>query len=124
WYATYLFVAFLVAGPAFAAYANANLDTPLILNVLQRFFLLAHTAVAPLIGFAVLALRPLAPRVRFSPRALERAAAAVAIAAALALVPLNYGVLDRRDDHAARRYAMDVLSSVKPNGVLLAGGDG
>src|SRR5439155_15707149 len=34
-----------------------------------------------------------------------------------------FSALDRRDDNVARRYAMDVLATVKQNGVLLAGAD-
>lgn len=124
WYATYLLIAFAVAGPAFAAYSNVDISNPVVFGVLQRFFLLAYTAAAPLAGFAALWILALARRTSVPSRLLEGASAAVVVLLLVALGALNFAALDRRDDHAARRYVMDVLTTVPQNGIFISGADG
>lgn len=123
WYATYLLIAFAVAGPAFVAYSNANVSQEFGLAILERFFLLPRTAIAPLAGFAVLGAATLAARVRLPQRILVGAAAGIAIAVALALVPVRYAETDQSDNHWARIVAEDILGTLKPDTVLFAYGD-
>lgn len=122
WYVVYLGIAFLVTGPAFALYSNADLKDETTRAVLERFFLMPMTVVAPLAGFAVVAVADLSRRI---PRRLpaELAAGLVAVAAALAFVPLSYAQVDESGDHAARTFAMDILDTLKPGTLFLAGGD-
>src|SRR5439155_17955929 len=124
WYATYLLVAFVVAGPVFAAYSNVDIGNPIVFGVLQRFFLLAYTAAAPLAGFAVVGAIDLARRTSLRRSVLEVASGAVVAAALVALAAVNLGSLDRRDDRAARRYVTDVLATVPQGGIFIAGADG
>jgi len=124
WHATYLLIPFVVAGLAFAAYSNVDIGNPIVFSVLQRFFLLAYTAVAPLSGFAVVGAIDLARRTSLRRSVLEGASAAVVAAALVALAAVNLGSLDRHDDHAARRYVTDVLATVPQNGIFIAGADG
>jgi hypothetical protein len=95
-----------------------------VFGVLQRFFLLAYTAAAPLAGFVVVAAVELGRRTALPSRILETACAAVAVLLLVALGAANFRALDRRDDHSARRYVMDVLAAVPQNGAFIAGADG
>jgi hypothetical protein len=123
WYATYLLIAFGVAGPAFIAYSNAKIDDPTVQAVLGRFFLMPYVAVAPLVGFAVLAAGELAGRLRLSRRVLETALAAVTLSAAIAIVVLNYRDIDQSTNHVARTFGEDLLATMRPNAIFFGGGD-
>lgn len=123
WYAIYLLTVFTVAGPAFTAYSNANVSDETTRSVLERFFLLPHVAVAPLAGFAVLAAGDALARLRI-PRPLGAAVVgAITTAAALILVPMSYRDIDQSNNHVARIFGEDLLATLKPNTVFLAGGD-
>jgi hypothetical protein len=55
WYLWFSLIAFVCAGPFFVWITNLNLATaPSALFVLQRFFLLLHVVLAPLLAFGVL----------------------------------------------------------------------
>jgi hypothetical protein len=123
WYFWFALLAFAAAGPLFVAYANINLAVPAALFVLERFFLLAHVVLAPLMAFGVLlAAELLARGVRR--RAPAEAAVALGVgAAALALVLVHCAALDQRENHVARHFGEDILASLEPGALLLAGGD-
>ena len=118
-------LAFAIAGPAFAAYSNINVSTPLTRSVLERFFLLPHVVVAPLSALGVVFAGELARdrlgaawRIRG-----ESALAAVGIAAAAAVAIVSFGSIDESDNHFARHFAEDILGTARPNAILFAGGD-
>jgi len=123
WYATYLLVAFGVAGPGFISYTNAKITEETTRAVIERFFLMPHVILAPLTGFAVLAAGEAAARIRLPRRVVEPAIAGIAIVAAATLVPLNYRGIDQSDNHFARTFAEDLFATIKPNSIFLAGGD-
>jgi len=123
WYATYLLIAFALAGPAFVGYSNAKIDDPTVRSVIERFFLMPYVVVAPLAGFAVLAAGELAARTRLAPRLLERATAGVALVAAIAIAAINYTGIDQSNDHVAHTFGEDLLASMRPNALFFGGGD-
>lgn len=123
WYATYLLIAFIVAGPAFTAYSNVKVAEDTARAILERFFLMPHTVVAPLAGFAVLAAEEAAGRVGLRPALAGRVAAAAAAALALLIVPLDYRRIDQSDQHQLRTFGGDILATLKPNSIFMAGGD-
>jgi hypothetical protein len=124
WYFWFVLLAFIFAGPGFVAYANADLSAGPTLFVLERFFLLSHVILAPLIAFGLgLAserLAALLPRLRG--QALV-AVTAAALLIALSSVVTNYPTIDQSQNHVARHLAEDILSTTKPGTLLLVGGD-
>ena len=119
WYLAQVALGWIVAGPAFIAYASIDPANPVSRSVLERFFLLPHTITAPLLGLGLAALADLAPR-GIVPRGWVVGAAAVAAAI---LAVLAYPLVDRRDDHVARLYGSDILESVDKGAILLTVGD-
>lgn len=122
WWLTRTGAAFIVAGPAFVAYANIDPTGPVNRVVLERFFLLPHVITAPLIALGITGVaaavtdrlrRPLA-----QPVVLGAAAALV-----IALAVVTYPLADRRTDRVARGYSLDILESVEPGTILLTNGD-
>jgi Protein of unknown function (DUF2723) len=121
WFAA---LAFLVAGPAFMAYANLDVSQPYGLWVLQRFFLLSHVILAPFVALGVaLAIEIVGTRLAAGARVAKIAIAAAVVAAAGASVATHYRALDQSNNHLARTYAEDVLSSLDPHAILLGAGD-
>jgi 4-amino-4-deoxy-L-arabinose transferase-like glycosyltransferase len=124
WYFWFVLLAFMFAGPGFAAYANINLSTGPTLFVLERFFLLSHVIIAPLMAFGLsLVSERLAA---FLPKL--RAQALVVVTATALLIAsgsvlTNYTAIDQSKNHVARRLAEDILSTTKPGTLLLVGGD-
>ncbi|MDE3102000.1 MAG: DUF2723 domain-containing protein [Chloroflexota bacterium] len=123
WYATYLLIGFVIAGPLFAVYSNANISDDTTLSILERFFLMPHAVVMPLAGFAVVAAGEAARRLPLARRPLEMIAAAVAVVVALAFVPLHYGEIDRSSDHTARTFGNDLMASTRQNAIFMVSGD-
>jgi hypothetical protein len=118
-------IAFAVAGPAFVAYSNINISTPLTRSVLERFFLLSHVIVAPLTAVGVIGIgqlvRDRVARTR-APIA-EAAAGAIAVTVSVAFAVASLSAIDESDNHFARRFAEDILATTRPSGILFAGGD-
>lgn len=123
WYATYLLIGFVIAGPLFSAYSNANLADDTTLLILQRFFLMPHAIVAPLAGFAVVAAGEGVRRLPVPRRSLEMAAASIAVVIAIALVPLHYREIDRSNDHTARTFGEDLMASARKGAIFMVAGD-
>lgn len=124
WFGLFAVLAFVGAGPAFAAYANINLDLPATHVVLERFFLMSHVAVAALAAFGVLfatneARRFLRTRADLAPIAV-RGIAAAAIAAGIVA---SYAAVDQSQNRVARQYAEDLLKTLDKGTVFLANGD-
>src|SRR4029077_762011 len=121
----FLATAFVVAGPAFVAYANVNSADPLVRAVLERFFLMPQVVVAPLGALGMLEaaerLRALLGRGRERMATLAVGTASTALAVGVAA--LNFAAIDRHDDQTARHYAEDIRASAPRGAVLLAGGD-
>jgi hypothetical protein len=124
WYFWGCLLSALLAGPAFAAYANVDLENPVALWVLRRFFLLPHVLVAPLagLGFASFAgvVTSRIPRQR---RLADVTLASLALLLIAVPAALRYRAIDQHDNHVTRRFAEDVLRSVPPRSVLLGNGD-
>jgi hypothetical protein len=121
WFAS---LAFLFAGPAFVAYANMNLDAPQALYVLERFFILPRVVVAPLTAFGVVLVGRALSRFHASlrPRAVPLTAVAV-IAASTFAAWQHYAAIDQSRNHVARHFGEDILTTLPPGALLLAGGD-
>src|SRR5215831_11111912 len=83
WYFWFTLLGFAFAGLAFVAYANINLAVALTQFVLERFFLLSHVVVAPLMALGVVLAAELVGRLSAGVRA--RADLLVAGAISLAL---------------------------------------
>src|SRR5262249_9168283 len=89
---------------------------------LERFFLLPHVIIAPLMALGALALgRPVIERA--GPR-LEAAALGLAAVVALTVPAARaYSRIDQSGNYLAEHYAEDVLDSLPPGSLLLAAAD-
>lgn len=126
WYFWFSLLAFVFAGPFFAALTNLNLGSaPQALFVLERFFLLPEVIVAPLValGIAMIAefVASSAPTLPVRPVPLISGAIAVVLAVSLIT---NYKRIDQSDNRIARTYAEDVFNTIEPNTILFVTGDG
>ena len=126
WFFCFSLLAFIFAGPFFVWITNLSLTTaPSGLFVLQRFFLLSHVVLAPLIAFGILGIGKriarVAPKSPISALGLTALVCFVAIAASVAL---NYRKLDQSRNLIARRFGEDVFNLARPHSILLASGDG
>ena len=65
-------------------------------------------------------LASMVPRIRAHASSL---AAAAVLIAALGVTIAHYAEIDQSGNHAARRFAEDILATLKPNSILLANGD-
>jgi hypothetical protein len=126
WYFWFSLIAFIFAGPFFIWITGLNLATaPSALFVLQRFFLLSHVALAPLIAFGVLALVQFLVRHTGSTQSLTlRIVAATCLVAVVINVTTNYRRLDQSRNSIARHFGEDVFDTIRPNSILLVSGDG
>jgi len=122
WWLARTVPAFVLAGPAFVAYANIDPNGPVNRVVLERFFLLPHTLTAPLVALGLTGLAGAAAerlrRPMTAPAVLGAAGALV-----LVLAVMTYPLVDRRTDRVARGYSLDILESVEPGTILLTNGD-
>jgi 4-amino-4-deoxy-L-arabinose transferase-like glycosyltransferase len=146
WYFWFSLLAFAFTGPVFVAYANINLSVPLTRFVLERFYLLSHVVLAPLVAFGVLLVTGLVASVvprswckgfdstaagRKLPRLdlnSARGASTALVTAAMLLcitagVIANYREIDQSKNHAARRFAEDIFATLEPDSILLVNGD-
>jgi hypothetical protein len=125
WYFWSCLLSVLLAGPAFAAYANIDVSNLPLLWAMRRFFLLPHVILAPLValGFAWLAKVIVSKISRQRQRTANVALATIAIVLIAVPALLRYSALDQHDNHVARFFAEDVLSSAPPRSVLLGLGD-
>lgn len=126
WYFWFSLVAFVFTGPFFVWITDLNLSTaPSALFVLQRFFLLSHIVLAPLIAFGVLALAQFVARSTSATAlgALRIVAAACLVVAAI-MAATNYRRIDQSQNLIARRFAQDVFNTTRPGSILLVNGDG
>ena len=126
WYFWFSLIAFVLAGPFFVWITNLNLaSAPASLFVLQRFFLLSHVILAPLMAFGVLLIARLMARLRpsMSILALRLTAAACLIAFSVSVV-MNYRHLNQSRNFIARRFGEDVFALARPHSILLVTGDG
>jgi len=124
WYFWFIVLAFAFAGPIFVAYANMNLSVPLTSFVLERFYLLSHVVLAPLISFGVLlAAELLARAVPLLRTRATAGATALVLVAVFAGVIANYREVDQSKNHAARRFAEDIFATLEPGSILVVNGD-
>jgi hypothetical protein len=119
WYLAEGALAWVVTGPLFIAYASIDPANLVSRSVLERFFLLPHVLSAPLLGLGLASLADLAPR-SVVPRGWVVGAGAVAVAVSAIL---GYASADRREEHIARNYGVDILASVDVGAILLTVGD-
>jgi hypothetical protein len=126
WYFWFSLIAFIFAGPVFIWMTGLNLTTaPSGLFVLQRFFLLSHVALAPLVAFGVLALAHFAARsVTSTQWWAVPIVTATCVAAVVISVATNYRRLDQSQNSIARHFGEDVFSTIPPSSILLVTGDG
>ncbi len=126
WYFWFSLLAFVCAGPFFAALTNLNLSSvPQALFVLERFFLLPEVIVAPLLALGIVMVAEfIGASARALPvRPLPLVSGAVAVVLAVSLLT-NYRRIDQSNNHIARTYAEDVFATIEPNTILLLTGDG
>ena len=116
---------FVIVGPAFAAYSNISLSSQLTRSVLERFFLASHVVLAPLaaLGIALIAEVAGGRRGMLRGRTASLAAAVAAVAVAAGLAWTQFDAIDRSQDHWARSFAEDILSTARHDAILFAGGD-
>jgi hypothetical protein len=114
-----------LAGPIFAIVSNLDTNIAGYAWVLRRFFLLPHAVAAPLQAVAIAAiaawLARQSPRRRAGTIDIAVATAGLTVIALMAVT--EHGAIDQRDNHLARTYAEDILATMPPQAVLLAGGD-
>ena len=125
WYFWGCLLSVLLAGPAFAAYANIDVSKLPALWVLRRFFLMPHVVLAPLaaLGFAGLmgVIEARLPKQRL--REARVVLASLVVAAIAIPAGLQYSKINQHDNHVARLYAEDLLATAPPRSVLLTLGD-
>ncbi|MEY2546524.1 MAG: hypothetical protein QOG48_1641 [Verrucomicrobiota bacterium] len=122
WYLWFVGIAVIFAGAFFVAITNLNIATaPSALFVLQRFFLLSHVVVAPLLAFGILLLGEVAPSLGIGR---NRVAAGLAFIATAATACVTYRHVDLSRNQIARIFATDVYESIEPRTIVLATGDG
>ena len=126
WFFWFSLLAFVFAGPFFIWITDLNLATaPSALFVLQRFFLLSHVVLAPLMAFGILGIGKRIARVApKSPIPALGLTALVCFVVIVASVALNYRKLDQSRNLIARRFGEDVFNLARPHSILLASGDG
>jgi 4-amino-4-deoxy-L-arabinose transferase-like glycosyltransferase len=124
WYFWFALLAFAFAGPVFVGYANINLDVPMTQFVLERFYLLSHVVLAPLMAFGALLAAELVGRLRpaLRPRA-ELVTAAAVLLVLVGGVIAHYRQIDYSKDHITRRLAEDILATLDPDSILMLNGD-
>ncbi len=118
-------IAFAFSGVSFAAYANADPGVELVRAVLERFFLLPLVVIAPLTALGITLLADEAARIagQLSSRTRRVAVSGLLGGLALASAPLLWHDIDQSTNQVARRFGLDILSDVEPNGIFFAGGD-
>lgn len=120
WYFWFSLLAFACAGPFFVWIANVDLATaPLALFVLQRFFLLSHVVLAPLLALGVLLIANLLSRWKHAPAL----AIAGCLLAVIFIALTNYHRIDQSRNVIARHFGEDVLATSSPDSILLITGD-
>jgi len=125
WYFWFVILAVAFSGVGYMFATNLDPTTEIGIFVLQRFFLLPLVVVAPLTGLGVALLGQIASSLHPSFTVL-RATTGVAIvgaAASLAVVGVNYSVINVSNDHVTSNYASDVLQGLLPHTILFATGD-
>jgi hypothetical protein len=125
WYFWFSILAFAGIGPFFVSITNLNLATaPFALYVLERFFILPHVVLAPLLALGVLMIAEFiashGPALPIQPL---RLVAGVGLIAVLAILLTNYRGIDQSHNHIARSFGEDVFATVEPGAILLASGD-
>ncbi len=120
-------LAFLVAGPLFAAYANPDLSDPINQGILQRFYILPAIPVGILAGIEVLgsldALIERLGRARPAARPGLAAAALLVMALPVASVAAHGPALDQNGNTVAQSHAEDLLRTLPTRAILLMRGD-
>jgi hypothetical protein len=126
WYFWFSLLAFVFVGPVFIWITNLNLQTaPSALFVLQRFFLISHVLLAPLMAFGVLWIAKITARsARWLPISALQLTAAACFVTIAASVAMDYRKLDQSRNSIARRFGEDVLGLARPRSILLVSGDG
>ena len=112
WYLWFSLIAFVCVGPLFVWMTNLNLATaPSALFVLQRFFLLSHVVLAPLLAFGVLFIMETIIASAATPRlAYVVLIAGAGLSAVVATLLMNYSKIDQSHNHIARRFGEDELT--------------
>ncbi len=111
-----LVLAFVVAGPAFVAYANPSIDNPVVYGVLERFYVLPSIFVAVLVGAGVAQVATVLRQ------PWHLAAAALGLIPVVALV-LHTPQMDQSTNTVDHDYGFDVLTPLEPNALFLLTGD-
>jgi hypothetical protein len=121
-YFRFFLTAFVVAGPAFVAYANMDLSKETALFILERFFLLSHVAAAPVMALGAILLARLFSGVA-GKRLAYPALTLGSLAALVILVVAEYRRVDQSHNYIAEGYAHQVLDSLPPGALLFAAAD-
>lgn len=120
WYVWFCLIAFAFAGLFFVSITELNLATaPHALFVLERFFILSHVVLAPLLAFGLLFIAKFIA----SPIWRRILITGLGLGVVGTTVLLNYRRIDQSQNHVARSFGQDVFASVGPDSMLLARGD-
>ncbi len=125
WYLWFTLIAFVCGGPFFVWITGLNLATaPSALFVLQRFFLLSHVVLAPLLAFGVLFIVETIASSAGTPRPIHTGVIGTCGLIAIgASILTNYSRIDQSHNLIARHFGEDVFESAEPASIFLATGD-
>jgi hypothetical protein len=121
-----LAVAFLAAGPGFVAYANPAYPDELTKGIVARFYILPSIPIGILAGLGAWWVLERAAAARVAPRRpgiTVAVAGAALLAAPVAAAAVHYRTADQSGNRVAFHYGEDVLSSLRPNALLIMSGD-
>lgn len=125
WYFWFGLIAFVFVGPFFVWITNLNLATaPSALFVLQRFFLLSHVVLAPLVASGVLFMAETLALVISAFRAASLPiVSGIVLTAVIGIATVNFRRIDQSNNSIARRLGEDLFATAEPGSVLLGVGD-
>ena len=122
-------LAFLISGPLFMMIANPPLNPPIYQGVFQRFYIMPSF---PFVFFIVAGTAWLLESVKrladkkvnvLLPRTLLTLCIVASILGPIGLAHIRFPTLNLKDDAVAENFGSDLLTTLKPNSILLMEGD-
>jgi hypothetical protein len=117
-------LAFLFTGPIFVAYANPYIDNPILLGVLERFYILPSVFFAMAVGLG--AYQVLVWVVQLAARGGRRLTPAIGfalLAIPLAAMVVHFSRADHSDNFVDHNFGTDMLSPIEPGALFITQGD-
>ncbi|KAM6462537.1 protein O-mannosyl-transferase TMEM260 isoform 2-T2 [Liasis olivaceus] len=114
---------FLTYSLFFAWRANLDISKPLFKGVVERFWMQSNAALVVLAGFGFSLLFCLGEIFVGNSRMIHRLEWLVAAACVTAQIYSNYSVCDQSHNNVVDRFAMNLLSSMPPDAIILLRGD-